>query len=105
MIDDISHASLKHTLIVIYLGIFPAALAYLAWSYTLRHLSLSHTVSFLYLLPFVTAMMGWLFLGETPAMISVIGALIAIGGVWLVNQSYGKTRGQTASSQLVKDHA
>jgi drug/metabolite transporter (DMT)-like permease len=85
---DIVNASLASTLIVVYLGIFPAALAYVAWSYTLGKLSVSHAVSYLYVLPFVTALMGWLLLGEVPAFISVVGAVIAIGGVWLVNQSY-----------------
>jgi drug/metabolite transporter (DMT)-like permease len=85
---DISHASLGCTAIVVYLGIFPAALAYVAWSYTLKRLAVSHAVSYFYILPFVTALMGWLFLGEVPALISLLGAVIAIGGVWLVNQSY-----------------
>tara|TARA_R110000868_G_scaffold6011_10_gene34958 strand:- start:359 stop:1255 length:897 start_codon:yes stop_codon:yes gene_type:complete len=85
---DVMHASMRATLVVIYLGIFPASLAYVAWCYTLTKLSVSHTVSYLYVLPFVTALMGWVFMGEAPAFISMMGALIAIGGVWLVNQSY-----------------
>lgn len=102
---DITHADLSYTLIVIYLGIFPAALAYLAWSYTLQNLSVSHAVSYLYLLPFVTAIMGWLVLGEVPAFISIMGALIAVGGVWLVGQSYQKAAKQPAPLVPVSDAA
>lgn len=86
--EDVMQASLAGTLTVVYLGIFPAALAYIAWSYILQRMSVAHTVSYLYLMPFAAAIMGWLLLDEAPALISVLGALVAIAGVWLVNQSY-----------------
>lgn len=85
---DVVHASIPETLTVVYLGIFPAALAYIAWNYVLQNMSVSHVVSYMYTMPFVAAIMGWMLLGETPAVVSVIGAMIAIAGVWLVNQSY-----------------
>lgn len=88
MIHDVTHAPISATLTVIYLGIFPATLAYLAWSYILQHMSVSHTVSYMYVIPFAAALLGWLLLGEAPALISLFGAVIAIAGVWLVNQSY-----------------
>lgn len=87
-LQDVMHAPLAATVTVIYLGIFPAALAYVAWSYILRQMTVTHTVSYLNLIPFLTALMGWMVMGETPAQISVLGALIAVAGVWLVNQSY-----------------
>lgn len=83
---DLTHASLKATLLVIYLGVFPAAIGYLAWSYVLSTMSASRAASFLYFIPFVTLLIGWLWLGEVPAMMSLIGGTIALGGVWLVNR-------------------
>ncbi len=91
MQHDVMHASLGNTLIVIYLGIFPASLAYIAWSHVLSKLAVSHAVSYLYALPFVAALMGWLLLGEVPALVSIVGAVIALGGVWLVSHSYQKS--------------
>jgi drug/metabolite transporter (DMT)-like permease len=88
MQHDFMQASLTSTLIVVYLGIFPATLAYIAWCYVLGRLTVSHAVSYLYIMPFVAALMGWLLLGEVPALLSTIGAVIAIGGVWLVSHSY-----------------
>jgi drug/metabolite transporter (DMT)-like permease len=88
MQHDIANASWTGTMTVVYLGIFPASLAYVAWSYVLQNLSVSHVVSYLYVMPFAAALLGWMLLGETPAAISVIGAVISIAGVWLVNQSY-----------------
>jgi drug/metabolite transporter (DMT)-like permease len=88
MQHDVMSASLSSTLIIVYLGIFPAALAYFAWSYALQNMSVSQTVSYMYVIPFVSAFMGWLWLNEVPTVISFMGAVVAITGVWLVNQSY-----------------
>ena len=88
MLHDVTHAPFTATLTVIYLGVFPATLAYLAWSYILQNMAVSHTVRYMYAIPFAAALLGWLLLGEAPAMISLLGAVIAIVGVWLVNQSY-----------------
>jgi len=85
---DILHASILTALDVIYLGVFPAALAYAVWGYVLSQIPVSRAVSFVYAMPFVAALLGWLFLGEIPARLSVVGALLAISGVWLISQSY-----------------
>lgn len=85
---DLLHASFKGTLTVIYLGVFPAALAYLAWSYVLSKISASQAVSFLYFMPFIATLLGWVYLGEVPMVLSVFGGGFAIMGVWLVNRSY-----------------
>lgn len=99
LIYDFSHASFYYTAIVIYLGIFPAALAYIAWNYTLGQLTVSQSVSFLYLLPFITTFMGWLMLNEVPSVTSLGGALIAMGGVWVVSRSY-QTRSKRVADVL-----
>jgi drug/metabolite transporter (DMT)-like permease len=89
MHHDVMHASLHATLVVVYLGIFPASLAYIAWSYVLRDaVALTQAVSYMYIMPFMAALMGWVLLGEAPAIIAVVGALLAIAGVWLVNRSF-----------------
>lgn len=87
---DIVKASLSSTLWVIYLGIFPAAIAYAGWSYVLSEIPASRAVSFLYIIPILTAILGWLFLNEIPAIISMIGGMIAMAGVWTVNKAYGR---------------
>lgn len=85
---DLSRASLATILDVIYLGVFPAALAYAIWGYVLSQIPVSRAVSFVYAMPFIAAMLGWVFLGEIPARLSVAGALLAVTGVWLISQSY-----------------
>jgi drug/metabolite transporter (DMT)-like permease len=86
--QDLVNASLKTTLTVIYLGIFPAAVGYMAWSYVLGEIPASQAVCFLYFMPFLATILGWVCLGEVPMGMSIAGGLLAIIGVWLVNQSY-----------------
>lgn len=91
---DLQHASLASTATVVYLGMFPTAISYLAWSYVLSGMSTTRAVAYLYFLPFVTTLLGWLYLNEVPAFISMLGGLIAILGVWIV--SVGDRRRQVA---------
>ena len=85
---DLLKASFNTTLTVVYLGIFPAAVGYVAWSYILSQIPASRAVSFLYFTPILATTLGWLWLDESPVWLTITGGLVAIIGVWLVNQSY-----------------
>jgi len=51
LFQNIKSAPIEATLAIIYMGIFPAALAYITWAYVLSRIPASLAVSYLYLSP------------------------------------------------------
>ena len=68
------------TISAVYMGIFPGALAYVAWSYVLSYFPASRAAMFLYILPVVSTLMGFILLDEQPAILSLTGGLLALAG-------------------------
>ncbi len=89
IIEEIQTASLDATLTVGYLGIFPTALAYVLWSYALSRASVSTVTSGLNLLPVITLVIAWLWIGEIPQALAIVGGVLTLAGVILLN-SRGK---------------
>ncbi len=73
-------------LAVVFLGIAPAALGYLAWSMTLQIFPLTQTVSLLYLIPLVAVAISWVWIDERATTLTLVGGLVALGGVVLLNR-------------------
>lgn len=63
----------ESTLAVVYLGLFPAAVAYVNWAYALARTSASSATSFLYLLPVFANLIAWLWLDDLPSVLSLLG--------------------------------
>ena len=78
------HAASSATLAVVYLGVFPAAIAYVLWSYALAKMPASLLSTFLYLTPVLAMAIAWVWIGEVPALLTIVGGLVAIGGVVIV---------------------
>ncbi|HEX4203733.1 MAG TPA: EamA family transporter [Ktedonobacteraceae bacterium] len=81
----LSHAPMNATLTIVYLGLFPAALAYVTWSFVLSQASASITTSFLNISPILSFVIAWLWIGEAPSLVSIIGGLVVVLGVLLIN--------------------
>jgi drug/metabolite transporter (DMT)-like permease len=69
---------------LLYLALFPGALSFALWSYALSRLPVTQVSSSLYLVPVLTFPMAWMWMGEVPGTLSVLGGAIALAGVLLV---------------------
>ena len=83
---SIQNASIGSTLSVVYMGLFPGVVAYIAWSYVLSQIPAAKAGSYLALIPVAALLISWIWLKEIPALISLLGGSVVFLGVTLVNQ-------------------
>jgi drug/metabolite transporter (DMT)-like permease len=81
LVDDTRDASVSSILWVVYLGVFPTAIAFTTYAYALRHMSASSLGVTTYLVPPITIVMGLVFLAETPPTVAYAGGALALLGV------------------------
>ena len=70
---------------VIGLGVFPSALAYLAWAYVLAHVDLSRATMTLYLIPPTAMGIASFALAEQPTLMVFMGSAIVLISVLALN--------------------
>ena len=86
LVREFLTAPLAANMLCIYLGVFPAALAYLLWNLALSSAEKTvHVTSFLYLVPFISAAMAYVWLGEILKPAVVAGGVIIVLGMVLAN--------------------
>jgi len=81
----IARAPLEATLSVAYLGVFPGAIAYSTWTYALSRMPASRLATTLYIAPVLAIAIAWLWIGEIPTILSLMGGAITLAGVVLTN--------------------
>ncbi|MEN6540433.1 MAG: DMT family transporter [Mizugakiibacter sp.] len=78
-------APASHVAALLWLGIAPTFVGYLTWNVALRRAPASQVASFLYLSPPIALLIGWLWLGERPTALVLVGGAITVAGVALAN--------------------
>lgn len=81
LVTETRAAPTSSVLWVLYLGIFPTAIAFTTYAFALKHMSASSLGVTTYLVPPITIVMGLVFLGETPATMAYLGGALALVGV------------------------
>ena len=72
---------------IVYLGVFPSAIAFTTWAFALSHADAGKFAQSTFLVPFVTALMAWLLLDEVPPLLSFVGGALCIAGVLLARRT------------------
>lgn len=70
---------------IAYLVVLPTVIGYLTWAIALKRFPASRASNFLYCIAPTATLIGYLWLGEVPSLISLLGGVMAIGGVVIVN--------------------
>ena len=93
LIRQLPAAPMSSTWTIVFLGIFPGALAYFLWSYALARMPASTTASFLYAQPVLATLVAWAWQGVVPGAVTLVGGAFALAGVILV-QTKGRPKGR-----------
>ncbi|HJP75032.1 MAG TPA: DMT family transporter [Pseudonocardiaceae bacterium] len=84
-IDGLAHAPGSAIGAAIYLGVLPSALGFVVWGYPVARLPVATSTAALYLVPPVALVVAFVWLGEIPRPIELLGGLVSIAGVILIN--------------------
>ena len=87
--DGVSAASLAAW---VYLAVFGSLIAFTAYAWLLRNAPISQVVTHQYVNPLVAIALGSIVLGETLDALTVVGALIVIGAVFMTVRSEARAR-------------
>ncbi|OLF19659.1 EamA family transporter [Actinophytocola xanthii] len=81
LLGELGRAPLSATLNVLYLGVFPTALAFVTWAYALARTTARNMGATTYLVPAIVVAMSWSLLGEVPGWLTLAGGLLCLAGV------------------------
>ncbi|WP_330239101.1 DMT family transporter [Streptomyces sp. NBC_00525] len=81
LVSDLADAPVSATLNVVYLGLFPTALAFSTWAYALSRTTAGKMGATTYAVPAVVILISWIALDEVPGWITLLGGAICLGGV------------------------
>lgn len=86
LVREVARAPTPSLLGVLYLGAVPTALAFSTWAYALSRTSAGRLGVTTYAVPPIAILLGWLLLGEVPALLAVLGGLLSLVGVGIARR-------------------
>src|SRR5690606_5129783 len=81
LLAELSAASTSATLSMVYLGVFPTAVAFATWGYALTRTTAGRLAAATYPAAPLAVLMSWAFLGEVPAPVALVGGALCLTGV------------------------
>ena len=86
LVSELQSAPLPATLGLVYLGIFPTAIAFTTWAYALSLIDAGKLAATTYLVPGTTILISWLLLSEIPTVWGLVGGAVCLVGVGLTRR-------------------
>ncbi|MFI9557317.1 DMT family transporter [Nonomuraea endophytica] len=81
LVTEAARAPLSATLNLVYLGVFPTAVAFTTWAYALARTTAGKMGATTYAVPALVVAMAWVALGEVPGWLTFAGGLLCLAGV------------------------
>lgn len=81
LVHEAADAPVTATLNMVYLGVFPTALAFTTWAYALARTTAGRMGATTYAVPALVVLMSWLALGEVPGLLTLAGGVLCLAGV------------------------
>jgi drug/metabolite transporter (DMT)-like permease len=102
LVHEAAAAPATATLNMVYLGVFPTALAFTTWAYALSRTTASRMGATTYAVPALVVLMSWLFLGEVPGLFTLVGGVLCLAGV-AVSRSRSRAAARTVVPAAVPE--
>lgn len=78
--------SIKSWLIVGYLGVVASGITFFLWNYALSKMEATKASVFLFLIPVIAILIGWLFMEEALTVYTITGSILILGGIYITEK-------------------
>jgi drug/metabolite transporter (DMT)-like permease len=89
LVRDAAAASASDVAWVVYLGVFPTAIAFSTYAFALSTMTAGNLSVTTYLVPPITVLLSWVFLAEAPPAMAYVGGALCLVGVALARRKPG----------------
>jgi drug/metabolite transporter (DMT)-like permease len=100
LVSEVAAAPAASTAGIVYMGLFPTAVAFATWAYALSHTSAGKLSSSSYVVPAITVLMSWALLAEVPKPLALLGGVLCLVGVALTRLPGGRPRTSTSPDDV-----
>jgi len=87
---------------LVFLAVFPGGIAYVLWSRAVKGFTPGMAARFLYLIPVLGVPIAWVWVGEAPQALTVLGGLVTVAGVALASLRPAPVRSRAATGPRVE---
>ncbi|HET8873670.1 MAG TPA: DMT family transporter [Gaiellaceae bacterium] len=86
LFDELGRADGSSIVWMVYLGIFPTAVAFTTWAYALARTTAGRMGATTYLVPPIAILLSWAILSETPEVLALLGGAFCLVGVLIARR-------------------